>query len=168
MKKKLTVILGLVLVMCLLVPVSCTAPPTPMPAPAPVPAPAPAPPEPEPWSPERDKLLKVSREYLAREGGYTINVPPADYLIIPISVGEYEHLAGWGWSAKGKAEDYLDSWLVNDRGNKISESGRAFNYSCGYAYGDNPGLSEGTYYIYLSNEFTSASAKAVTLHVRWT
>ncbi len=36
--KKLTVILGLVLVMCLLVPVSCAAPP-----PAPMPAPAPAP-----------------------------------------------------------------------------------------------------------------------------
>ncbi len=46
--KRLTMIVGLLLVVCLLVPVACgKAPPAPMPAPAPAPMPAPAPPAPE-------------------------------------------------------------------------------------------------------------------------
>jgi len=46
--KRLTMLVGLLLVVCLLVPVACAkAPPAPMPAPAPAPMPAPAPPAPE-------------------------------------------------------------------------------------------------------------------------
>ncbi len=131
------------------------------------PAPVETVPDPEPWSPDRDHILVVPREYLEREDGCTINVPPADYRIIPISVGKYEHLAGWGWNAKGIAEDHIDSWLVNSTGGKVSESGRTFNYSCTYTVSGSPGLPPGTWYIYLSNEFTSSSAKAVTLRVRW-
>ena len=116
------------------------------------------------WSPNRDRLRVVPQ---LRQGSADITVPPADYLIIPISVGEYEHLATWGWSASGENEDYLDSWLVNSNGTKVSESGRTFNYSCYYTIAGSPGLGSGTWYIYLSNEFTSFTAKDVTLWVHW-
>lgn len=118
----------------------------------------------EAWSPERDKLLVVPQ---LRQGPVTLTVPPGDYLIIPISVGKYEHLAGWGWSAVGKNEDYLDSWLVNSTGGRVNKSGRSFNYFCDYTVSGSSGLGSGTWYIYLSNEFTSLSAKEVTLRVHW-
>lgn len=120
------------------------------------------------WSPDRNHIVVIPREYFVQyKDGYLVDVPPASYLIIPVSVGDYEHLAGWGWNAEGTEEDYLDSWLVNSNGDKISESGRSFNYGVAYAFDENPGLGPGTYYIYLSNEFTSASAKKVSLRVSW-
>ncbi len=138
--------------------------PKPVSTPSPPAITTPSPATTELWQPDREHVLQVDRKYLEQEGGFTIEIPPSDYKIIPVSVEEYEHLTGWGWNAEGKTENYIDSWLVNSEGNKISESGRAFNYSCGYT---SPGLPEGTYYIYLSNEFTSASAKSVKLHVSW-
>jgi hypothetical protein len=135
-----------------------------VPTPIPAPAPAPAPDIPPPWSPDRSKLLVVPQ---LRQGPYTVTVPPADYLIIPISVGEYERLVSWGWNAYGKtegSENYLDSWMVDSNGVKVSESGRTFNCGLGFVGGS---LGPGTYYIYLSNEFTSFSAKDVALRVRW-
>ena len=45
--RRLIVIVGLLLMVCLLVPVACAKAPAPMPAPTPMPAPAPAPPAPE-------------------------------------------------------------------------------------------------------------------------
>ena len=45
-------VIGLVLLMCLLVPISCAKAPAPAPAPAPMPAPAPAPVPPPPTEPE--------------------------------------------------------------------------------------------------------------------
>ena len=64
--KKLTVILGLVLVMCLLVPVSCGKPPPPpevVPAPRPAPAPAPAPAPPAPGTePVRPTRIPITEE----------------------------------------------------------------------------------------------------------
>jgi len=140
--------------------------PTPTPAPKPVPTTTPSAPKPAP-NLDRNHLYLVPRESLSRDQGFQVVVAPADYRVIPISVGEYEHLVGWNWNAKGRTEDYLDSWLVDSTGRRISESGRSFNFGTDYAFGDSQGLPPGTYYIYLSNEFTAVSDKTVTLRVVW-
>ncbi|MBA7644397.1 hypothetical protein ES703_52141 [subsurface metagenome] len=63
--KRLTVILGLALVICLLVPLSCAkAPPMPAPAPAPMPAPAP---RPAPAPPFQKSLVPEEAYYLSGE-----------------------------------------------------------------------------------------------------
>jgi len=156
------IMLSLILVITL---AGCASSPPPAPALTPTPTPTPTV---TPWSPDRNHMLVIPREYFVEfKDGYPVDVPPASYLIIPVCVGQYEHLAGWGWNAKGTTEDYLDSWLVDSSGAKISESPRSFNYGTAYAFGNNPGLGPGTYYIYLSNEFTPTSAKKVTLRVDW-
>jgi hypothetical protein len=156
------ILLSVILVIIL---AGCSSPPAPVHTLTPIPTPTVTP---TPWSPDRNHILVIPREYFAQfKDSYPVDVPPASYLIIPVSVGQYEHLAGWGWYAKGTTEDYLDSWLVNSSGTKISESGRVFNFGTQYAFDNNPGLGPGTYYIYLSNEFTSTSAKQVTLRIKW-
>ena len=118
-------------------------------------------PTPTPWYPNYSKLLIMSREYLRPGSEVSILVPPADYRIVPVSVGKLEQLVSWGFNVNENTESYIDAWLVDSEGNVIVESGRTFNYGCRLS------LSEGTYYIYLSNEFTSAHDKRVHLSVVW-
>lgn len=151
---KLSLIFVSVFVVTIVVLLGCSPSPTPETTP---------PSPPQTWSPEANNIVVIPRERLEMPSSCAIDIPLADYVIIPISVGEYEHLKGWTWDAKGTTEDYLDSWIVDSRGNKISESGRVFNFGVYYE----SGLSEGTYYIYLSNEFNPTSAKQIILSVNW-
>lgn len=112
-------------------------------------------------APGEAKLLEFSRESL--ESGVTITVPPSELCTVFICIPRYQRVTGWHWHLEGNTENEIGSWLEDDKGNRISESGRTSSYDCVYEVG----LREGHYYIYLSNEFDSTSAKKVWLQLDW-
>jgi hypothetical protein len=115
------------------------------------------------WSLDKTKVVEYGTDEL--ENGVTIVIPAADVRIIPVTSTKDRIISGWGFSEmprlKDEPENYIDFWVVNEWGGKEFEPVRTFNlHAQAITYA-------GTYYIYLSNQFDSNSAKEVVLHVKW-
>jgi hypothetical protein len=115
------------------------------------------------WSLDRSKVIEYETGEL--EKGITLSIPPADLRIVPVTSTKDRRISSWGFSeiphVKGEPENYIDFWVVNEWGGKVIQPYRTFNlHAQAITY-------DGTYYIYLSNQFDSTSAKEVVLQVKW-
>jgi hypothetical protein len=115
------------------------------------------------WSLDRSKVIEYGADEL--EKGVTVSIPPADIRIIPVTSTKDRRISSWGFSeasyVTGEPKNYIEFWVVNEWGGKVIEPVRTFNL------GAQASTSDGTYYIYLSNQFDSVSAKEVVLHLKW-
>lgn len=110
-------------------------------------------------APGKSKILELSREAL--ESGTVITVPPGEVRIVLVCIPRYQRVTGVHWHSEGNTE--IESWIEDDKEKKIDESGRTSSHD----FVTEVGLREGQYYIYLSNEFDSTSAKEISLQVDW-
>lgn len=127
------------------------------------------------WSLDRSKVIEYETGEL--EKGVTVRIPPGDLRIIPVTSTKDRRIGNWGFNVygaglktpnKGEPENYIDFWAVNEWGGKEDEGGRFFNEGTIWTAGGNSGgLYEGSFYLYLSNQFDSTSAKDVVLQVNW-
>ncbi len=126
------------------------------------------------WSLDRSKVIEYETGEL--EKGVTASIPPADLRIIPVTSTKDRRIGSWGVRVygpglkahnKGEPEYYIDFWALNEWGGKENEMGRIFNGATIWTIGNPAGLYEGIFYIYLSNQFDSSSAKDVVLQVKW-
>jgi hypothetical protein len=110
-------------------------------------------------APGKSKTLEPGREAL--ESGTVITIPAGEVRIVSLCVLRYQHVTGVHWHIEGNAQ--IDYWIEDSGGKRIDESGRTSSHD----FISDVGLGEGQYYIYLSNEFDSTSAKDVSLRVDW-
>lgn len=110
-------------------------------------------------APGQGKVLELSREAL--EGGTVVTVPPGEVRIVLVCVPRYQRVTGVHWQSEGGTE--VESWIEDAKEKRIDESGRTSSHD----FVTDVGLREGQYYIFLSNEFDSTSAKKVSLQVDW-
>ena len=81
--------------------------------------------------------------------------------IVSLCVLRYQRVFGVHWHTEGNTQ--IESWIEDNKGKMLEESGRTSSYD----FVTEVGFGEGQYYIYLSNEFDSSSAKKVSLQVDW-
>jgi len=110
-------------------------------------------------APGKGKILELGREAL--EGGTVITVPPGEVRIVLLCVPRYQRVTGVHWQSEGGTE--VESWIEDNNENRIDESGRTSSHD----FVTEVGLREGQYYIFLSNESDSTSAKEISLQVDW-
>jgi hypothetical protein len=110
-------------------------------------------------APGKSKILEPGRAAL--ESGTVITIPPGEMRIVSLVVERYQHVTGIHWHTEGDTQ--IDSWVEDSEGKRIDESGKTSNHD----FVSEVGLTEGQYYIYLSNEFDSTGAKKVSLQVDW-
>jgi len=110
-------------------------------------------------APGKSKILEPGREAL--ESGTVITIPAGEVRIVSLCILRYQRVTGVHWHTEGNTQ--IESWIEDDKGKMLEESGRTSSHD----FVTEVGFGEGQYYIYLSNEFDSTSAKKVSLRVEW-